>query len=347
MLELKINTFKDENKSLNVNYLHSLLPSLKKTEGFICLKGIYSQSIQAVIKRLDLTYQAFFRKCKNGEGKGFPHFRSCKYFFNIQYPQGGYKYNKNSFTTKRYGTIPYVLHREVQGNIKLVQIHCNETGTFYLLITTDHEFDKEYSTTNKVVGIDVGIANIIVTSTGEVVKTPYYSKWCDKVINAIRSYRDLHYKCGSRNYIRLSKKIKRLYVMKKNRVSDFLHKATKWLSSIADTIICEDLRIKKMSESNKTGLNRELRNSCIAQLFQYLKYKAKCIIFVPPFNTSKTCNKCGRIYDMPLHIRTMKCECGNVSDRDINAARNILCLGQAYLEKGKFVKLSALFEGAN
>jgi len=52
---------------------------------------------------------------------------------------------------------------------------------------------------------------------------------------------------------------------------------------------------------------------------------------VPPKNTSKACSQCGQLHDMPLNIRTMECDCGLVLDRDVNAARNILCLGEAMI----------------
>ena len=56
---------------------------------------------------------------------------------------------------------------------------------------------------------------------------------------------------------------------------------------------------------------------------------------VNPAFTSKICSNCGKIHDMPLNIRTMNCTCGNIFDRDVNAARNIYCLGQAVLSSGR------------
>jgi len=45
---------------------------------------------------------------------------------------------------------------------------------------------------------------------------------------------------------------------------------------------------------------------------------------VDPKNTSKTCCKCGKLQNMPTSIRTYKCECGHIIDRDYNASINIL-----------------------
>ena len=45
------------------------------------------------------------------------------------------------------------------------------------------------------------------------------------------------------------------------------------------------------------------------------------------YASSKTCSACGRVKEMPLHLRTYACECGMSLDRDLNAARNILAQG--------------------
>jgi putative transposase len=63
-----------------------------------------------------------------------------------------------------------------------------------------------------------------------------------------------------------------------------------------------------------------------------IEYKAELrggrVVVIGRFEpTSKTCSECGQIHDMPLAKREMRCDCGNVADRDLNAARNILARG--------------------
>jgi transposase len=41
------------------------------------------------------------------------------------------------------------------------------------------------------------------------------------------------------------------------------------------------------------------------------------------FPSSKTCHLCGTIHPMKLSDRVMVCDCGNVMDRDLNAAMNL------------------------
>ena len=64
-----------------------------------------------------------------------------------------------------------------------------------------------------------------------------------------------------------------------------------------------------------------------------LRWKAKKFgtefIMIDPAYTSKTCCKCGLVHeDMTLKDRVMVCECGNVMDRDVNAAINIMNAGK-------------------
>jgi len=41
------------------------------------------------------------------------------------------------------------------------------------------------------------------------------------------------------------------------------------------------------------------------------------------FPSSKTCHSCGTIHRMKLSDRIMVCDCGNIMDRDLNAAMNL------------------------
>ncbi|WP_462269678.1 zinc ribbon domain-containing protein [Desulfobacter sp.] len=55
--------------------------------------------------------------------------------------------------------------------------------------------------------------------------------------------------------------------------------------------------------------------------------KANRIIGVPPQYTSQKCSACGEIVKKSLSVRTYRCACGFVANRDLNAAINILRVG--------------------
>jgi putative transposase len=326
-LNQRIETYKKDKTNIYRKQQQAELTQLRNQDELI--KEIHSQVLQQVTLRLENTYKAFFKHYKDGQG--FPKFRSCKNFFGILYPQKGFSIERNKFITKVYGKIGFKNHRNIQGNIKQVMV-TTKNDKWYLIVATDYVKSKQSS---GMIGVDVGITNIATLSDGTIIKNQPHAKYLDKQINKLKSRRDKNTKKGSRRFKFLSITIKRLYGVKERKVKDFLHKVSKDLSSKYDTIVVENLALKEMSESNKTGINRELRNSQIATFINYLKYKTNRVIEVDPRNTSKTCNQCGKIHNKPLWDRTMDCECGNKTDRDVNAAKNIYCLGQAVLETGR------------
>jgi putative transposase len=57
-------------------------------------------------------------------------------------------------------------------------------------------------------------------------------------------------------------------------------------------------------------------------------------ILVNPSYTSKTCSACGALFaDLSLADRWVECSCGLSIDRDVNAALNILWVGQTHWGK--------------
>jgi transposase len=116
----------------------------------------------------------------------------------------------------------------------------------------------------------------------------------------------------------------------------------------SDVVVHEKLNIKGMSRrpkpvpgddgaylpngaSAKGGLNKSINDAGWYQFLLFLNYKAieqgKLVIAVPAHYTSQKCSSCGQIVKKSLSVRTHKCSCGFVANRDHNAALNILALG--------------------
>jgi putative transposase len=124
---------------------------------------------------------------------------------------------------------------------------------------------------------------------------------------------------------------------KSHQIKDFQHKLSKKMveNTKANTIIVGDLNVKNMAQSKKvTGkkkrsINRSTQNQgYLSRFIGFLTYKAelrgKKVIRIDESYTSKECCVCGTRHDMPLWERIMKCDCGNVIDRDRNSAINIM-----------------------
>jgi len=118
---------------------------------------------------------------------------------------------------------------------------------------------------------------------------------------------------------------------------DFQHKLSRKLieNTRANTIVIGDLSVKQMAMSKKgdrkkdKGLHRAVQNNgYLSRFARFLTYKAqlagKRVIEISEKDTTKTCCVCRKKHDMKLWDRVMKCDCGNVIDRDRNSAVNIM-----------------------
>jgi putative transposase len=327
-LNQKIESYKTEKKSISKNTQQGELVKLKEHDPI--LSEIHSQVLQQVAIRLDRSYQAFFRRIKNRDIAGFPKFRSCRDFFGICYPQRGFAIEEGIFNTKVYGKIEFKQHRKLQGNIKQVSIS-NKNNKWFLNVITDHI--KENEKPKGKVGIDIGLKHLVVATDGMKIKNSTHAKHFDKQISRVQSERDKKQK-GSNRWIFLNNVRQRLYDAKTRKLNDFQHKASRRLAQTYDTIFAEDLSVKKMSEGSWTSLNKSIRNAKLAQFLSFLEYKVNHLELVNPKNTSKMCNNCGKIHiDLKLSDRIIECRsCGIIYDRDENAAKNVLCLGQTILD---------------
>jgi len=142
-------------------------------------------------------------------------------------------------------------------------------------------------------------------------------------------------KRGSNNRKRVKNQLVKAYEKTTNIREDFQHKLANKLLTENDTIVIENLNVKKMMESESFTVSKaNIMDASWSSFAAKLAYKAeragKLLIEVNPANTSKTCSGCGKIKEMTLADRTYHCEaCGLNMDRDHNAALNILRLGMS------------------
>jgi len=123
----------------------------------------------------------------------------------------------------------------------------------------------------------------------------------------------------------------------RRRREDFVHKTSKQLAELYDTVVFEKLNISGMIKNQ--NLAQAIMEATWAKLRLITTYKVeRCggrVIIVNPNGTSQKCSNCGEVVKKDLSIRTHECRCGLVIDRDHNGALNILSLGmvQTFAEK--------------
>ena len=133
--------------------------------------------------------------------------------------------------------------------------------------------------------------------------------------------------------------------------ADFHHKTALDLVRAYDTIYVEAIQPANLSRrpapkrdengtyvhngaSRKAGLNKSIHDAGWRHFLSILAFKAACagkrVEAVNPAYTSQDCSGCGERMQISLSVRTHVCTtCGLILDRDENAARNILWLGQS------------------
>lgn len=341
-LEERINYYEKFNKSLTYNSQAKELPEVK--EVFCEAKNVYSQTLQSVLKRLDSSYQSFFRriKTKSGGKAGFPRFKNKDRFRSILFPQcnlinGGVQKRPNNKLEvfKIPGEIKVVWHRPFQGRCKQVMItRANEK---YYIILTCVEVPKEprQESTGKEIGIDLGIESFVTFDDGAKLRNPKPYKTAKEKL-AYLQRRLAAKRRGSNNRKRLKLRLGKQYEKVTNIRKDFQHKVSKQIVDSYDKICVEDLNIKSMLEAKGFEVKKEnIADASWGNFVALLEYKAEkagiLLVKVNPANTSKTCSRCDNIKEkLALTERVYHCEaCGFVMDRDQNAALNIRRAGTA------------------
>jgi putative transposase len=284
---------------------------------------------------LDNSYQSFFRRVKQGtEEPGFPKFKKRGEWNSTTFPQYK-KLPESKIKVPKVGNVKLVFHRQLPMESKVKTLSIVKDGYKWFAC-----FSIEYSLTiehkqdlNKSIGIDLGLNDFVYTSSGYSVRAPrYLRKSLDKLAKLQQKFSST--KKRSIKWYKLLKSIQKLHYKIKCQRNDFLHKVSNEILSQADYIAYENLNIKSMTKKGnkqKTGLNKSINDAGWYKFLTLLNYKAieqgKTIIPVNPAYTSQKCSNCGIIVKKSLSIRTHKCTCGLIINRDHNAAINILTLG--------------------
>ena len=272
----------------------------------------------------------------------------------IMLPTGG----GGNWGPKRYQNIVAHLTEEPPEHFHEVAVSSDACGNYYCSFVYDdaEQGENEERKARKrrkqrplraegVVAFDLGIKTLATGYTdqgrfyhiGGFKGYRYYNKHLDK----IRSKRD---KCKkkSRRYIHLSKVYKRVAEKKRNKQRDCLHKASHLIAhQLAErAVVIGDLSQRQMvikkqeRETSKERRKRQIRNRMVYNdwglygFVQMLTYKClrfgKELSIIDERDTTRMCHVCKRKQDMPLWVRTYRCEnCGLVMDRDENSAVNI------------------------
>jgi putative transposase len=191
---------------------------------------------------------------------------------------------------------------------------------------------------HSVVGVDVGVRQLAVLSTGSVMPNPRALE------GSLRKLRRLNRELarrtpGSRRRNRTRRRPAHLHARAANLRRDALHKLTTSLANRHGIVVVEQLNLAGMVRNRH--LARVLSDTGMAELRRQLGYKtgwygSRLVVADRFYPSSKTCSGCGWVKaKLTLAERTFTCEaCGLVIDRDLNAARNLAKLVHYVAQSG-------------
>ncbi len=288
-------------------------------------KNVHSQVSQDVLKRLEKSFQGFFRRIKQGVKAGFPRFKGKNFFDSFCYTQSGFSVSGNKLKLSKIGTVKIKLSREIQGKVKQCRIK-KEIDKWFVIFTVETAVEP-LPKTGESIGIDVGIENFANLSDGtQIDNWKYYEQSQKKLRVAQRSVS--RKKKGSSCRRKAVVGLRKIHQKIKNQRADFQHKLSTLLVKEFDLIAIEKLNILGLS---KGFLSKQVHDVSWSLFFQMIRYKAanadKELKEVNPRNTSQTC-VCGEPNKKDLSVRWHHCKvCGLSIHRDICSAKVILKLG--------------------
>ena len=305
-------------------------------EDYSFLKEADSMALCNAQLNRNSAFKAFF-----SHRSGFPKYKSKRnnqsYTTNMVY--GNIKLSNND----RYISIPKCpririkKHRDFKGIIKSVTVSLTTDNKYYMSLLVESEI-KPLKASNKIVGLDLGLKDLIVDSNGKKYKNhKYLTKSQNKLAKEQRKLSKMVKGSNNRNKQRI--KVAKIHRHINNQRNDYLHKLSKKIIGENQIICIEDLKVKDMMSGSK--LARNISDVSWSRFVSMLIYKAdwygRTVIRVPSdYPSSQLCSICGykNSITKDLAIRKWTCpKCGSIHDRDINAAKNILSKGIETLTK--------------
>ena len=199
-------------------------------------------------------------------------------------------------------------------------------GRWYLNVVV--KVQAKTSTATAAVGIDLGLKEAAVTSTGERIEG--------------RFYRKLECKLGIAQRAKKKKRVKAIHAKIANQRKDLLHQFSTRLVKNHAAIFVGDVSSVKLVKTKMAKSTLDAGWASLKTMLEYKSHQAGIVFMeVNEAYSTQTCSCCGVIpASSPkgragLRIREWVCsECGAIHDRDTNAAKNILAAGHRRLAAG-------------
>ena len=343
-LSLKEKTYKETENNLSLGDLKKDLVTLQQE--YQWLKEIDSIILRTTLDDLDKAYLGFFQK-KNG----YPRYKSRNNHESyrtmcLRSTYKGKEYQNIKVDLKKKEiTLPKLTPIKIRGYRKLEDFPykilnvtvTKEADRYYASVCVEQEKPSLSFEGKNIVGIDLGVKDLVIRSDGIKYKALENIKKYEKKIKGYNKMLARSEK-GSNNREKIKIKLARVYQKMRNARKYYTHFITSQIVKENDIIVCEKLKVKEMIMKGTKSLSRRIANSSLSEIIRQLRYKAKWqnkrLYQVDTYYpSSQICSHCGKKKEelKDLNIREYKCNgCGLLLDRDINASINILTEGIKY-----------------
>ena len=329
-LAYKKDNYEKEKESISSSETIKHIVTLKND--YVFLKDVHSKVLQQSVRDLNQAYDSFFKL-----HKGYPKFKSKhNNKQSCRFPKDaiiGINGNRISliktlkdilFKCSRKDEKYLNKNQDKISSITLTKLPSNQ---FYLSVLIDKP-NEIRPANNNAVGIDLGIKDFVITSDGEVFNNLNFKKSKSDKIKRLQRQLSRKQK-GSNNRNKARIRLAKAYKKINDKKQHYLHQVSNTLINENQVICMEDLNVKGMLRNHK--LAESIQEMNFGEFKRILEYKAnwynRKIVYVDRFYpSSKTCHNCGYINkQLKLSDRQWICpNCGEIIERDYNAALNIL-----------------------
>ena len=348
--------YKQGNKFLSDSELRKEFTQLKKQSEYQWLNEVSNNVTKQAIKDACNTYKRFFKgQCKYPEFKSKKHSTPSFYQDNIkiQFTDTHVKVESFSMSKKqnkqKLNWIKLCEKGRIPTDCKYINPRFTYDGLYWYVSVGIEVNDNTTLPSNEGIGIDLGIKDLAICSDGNTYKNINKTQTVKKLEKKKRRLqRSISRKyeenkkgasyCKTSNIIKSEKELLKLNHRLTNIRQNYLHQTSAKIVKREPSFICiEDLNVSGMMKNKH--LSKAVQQQGFYEFRRQIEYKTMwnnipVVIADRFFPSSKLCSCCGSIKkDLKLSDRIYKCECGNIIDRDYQAALNLKQYGENVLKQ--------------